>query len=251
MDPLFRLDGKVALVTGGSRGLGREMVLGFARRGADVIIASRKLAACEELAEVVRAETGQRALAIAANVSDWDDCDALAAAAVGGMGHVDVLVNNAGLSPLYRDLVEVTEALWDKTLNVNLRGPFRLSALLGRHMADRGSGSIINVSSLQALRPTWDSIPYSAAKAGLNSLTESFAQALGPGVRVNGIVAGPFRTDIAAAWDLEKVERAVKRAHALQRVGEPEEVVGAAVFLASDAAAYCSGTLLRLDGGAR
>jgi NAD(P)-dependent dehydrogenase (short-subunit alcohol dehydrogenase family) len=250
MDPLFRLDDKVVVVTGGSRGLGREMVLGFAHRGADVVIASRKLDACEALAGEVRA-LGRRALAIAVNVSDWDACDNLAAAAVRDLGHVDVLVNNAGLSPIYANLTEVSEALWDKTLNVNLRGPFRLSALLGKHMVERGSGSIINISSLQSLRPTWISIPYSSTKAGLNSLTEGFAQALGPQVRVNAILAGPFRTDIASAWDVAAVERAVRRAHALQRVGKPEEVVGAAVYLATEASAYCTGSVLRLDGGAR
>src|SRR4051812_49326375 len=129
-DPLFDLSGKVALVTGGSRGLGREMVLAFAQRGADVVVASRKLDACEAVAREVEERFGRRALAAAANVSDWGQCDALVDAAYGEFGRVDVLVNNAGLSPLYGRLDELEESLFDKVLAVNLKGPFRLTALI-------------------------------------------------------------------------------------------------------------------------
>ena len=195
------LAGKVALVTGGSRGLGRSMVLAFADAGADVIIASRKLETCQAVAAEVEAK-GRRALAVACHVGHWDEIDELVEKAYAAFGRVDVLVNNAGMSPLYPDLGSVSEELWDKVVGVNLKGPFRLTALVGTRMADGPyGGSIINVSSTGSLRPAPDMLPYDAAKAGLNTLTEGFAKAFGPSVRVNCIMAGPFLTDIAeGSW---------------------------------------------------
>jgi NAD(P)-dependent dehydrogenase (short-subunit alcohol dehydrogenase family) len=244
------LIGKVALVTGGSRGLGREMVRAFASRGADVVIASRKLDACASLAEEVERAHGRAALPVSCNVSDWNACDALADAAYDRFGRVDVLVNNAGLSPLYPSPDAVTEALWDKVLAVNLKGPFRLSANIGARMAAAGGGSIINISSVGAIRPTGAILPYAAAKAGLNALTEGFARALAPHVRVNALMCGMFRTDISKAWgDPADVDAAARSTIALQRIGEPHEVVGAALYLASPASSYCTGAVIRLDGG--
>ncbi|MFL6061950.1 MAG: SDR family NAD(P)-dependent oxidoreductase [Marmoricola sp.] len=244
------LRGKVVVVTGGSRGLGREMVRAYAAHGADVVIASRKLDACEALADEVAGLHGVRAVPLACNVSDWDDCDALVERVYEELGRVDVLVNNAGLSPLYPSLEEVTEALWDKVVAVNLKGPFRLSATIGARMTADGGGAILNISSVASLRPDAISLPYAAAKAGLNALTEGFAQALGPTVRVNGIICGPFETDIARAWP-EEIRTMVEDQIALRRVGRPEEVVGAALYLTSDASTYTTGALLRLDGGTR
>lgn len=246
---LFDLSGRVALVTGGSRGLGREMVLAFARHGADVVIASRRLESCEALAAEVTAETGRRALPYGVNVSDWDALDGLVEAAYGAFGRVDVLVNNAGMSPLYPTPDAVGEALWDKVIGVNLKGPFRLTALVGVRMAAGRGGSIINVSSIAAERPTADVIPYSAAKAGLNAMTRAFAFAYGPTVRVNCIQAGPFYTDISKAWDLEAFEKRARGTMALQRGGYPGEVVGAALYFASDASSFTTGAVLRVDGG--
>ncbi len=251
-DATGALAGRVALVTGGSRGLGRAMVEGFATAGADVVIASRKVDACEALAVEVRERWGVDALAVGANVSAWDDCDRLAAAALDRFGRVDVLVNNAGLSPLYPSLDEVTEALWDKVVAVNLKGPFRLTALIGTHMAAHDGGSIINISSVEAERPEPHALPYAAAKAGLEALTGGFAHAFGPTVRVNTIRCGMFRTDIAKAWgDPAAIDELARRRMDLQRIGEPEDIVGAALYLASDASAYCTGATLRLDGGIR
>ena len=247
----MRLDGKVAVVTGGSRGLGREMVLAFAAHGADVVIASRKLDACIELADEVRDRFGRRALPVSANVSDWEACDALTEATYGEFGRVDVLVNNAGMSPLYPSVDAVTEALWDKVIGVNLKGPFRLTATIGTRMTAGDGGSIINISSFAAIRPDATILPYAAAKAGLNALTEGYAKALAPKVRVNAIMCGMFRTDISKSWgDPAVVEARVRDTIALQRIGEPPEVVGAAMYLASDASSYCTGAVLRLDGGA-
>jgi NAD(P)-dependent dehydrogenase (short-subunit alcohol dehydrogenase family) len=243
------LDGKIALVTGGSRGLGREMVLAFAREGADVIIASRKLDSCEALAEEVVGRFGVRALPVACNVSDWEQCDALVERAYDAFGRVDVLVNNAGLSPLFGDLDAVDQALFDKVIAVNLRGPFRLSAAIGTRMAAGGGGSILNISSIAAIRPLPGYLPYAAAKAGVNVLTEGFAKAFGPKVRVNAIQAGPFLTDIADAWDLEAFERDAKETMALGRGGEPSEVIGAALYFATEASSFATGAILRLDGG--
>ncbi|MGH9113475.1 MAG: SDR family NAD(P)-dependent oxidoreductase [Acidimicrobiales bacterium] len=245
---LFDLTGRVALVTGGSRGLGRELVLAFARAGADVVVTSRKLDACERVASEVEATTGRKALAVACHVGHWNELPALVDAAYDRFGHVDVLVNNAGMSPLYDDLSEVSEGLVDSVLNLNLKGPFRLCALVGDRMMAAGRGSVINVSSTASIRPQPNAVPYAAAKAGLNALTEAFAHALGPTVRVNCLMPGPFRTDVTASWDLEQVDRGVQR-HALRRIGEPHEIVGAALFLASDASSFTSGAVLRVDGG--
>ena len=244
----FTLDGRVAVVTGGSRGLGRAMVLAFAHAGADVLIASRRADRCEALAEDVTAATGRRALGVGCHVGRWADVDALADHAYAEFGRVDVLVNNAGMSPLYPTPADVTEELWDKVLAVNLKGAFRLTANVGTRMARDGRGSIINVSSAATRRPTPDVIPYAAAKAGLNAMTVAFAHAFGPAVRVNAILPGTFRTDIAEAWEPEAVRRQVAR-FAARRVAEPDEIVGAALYLASDASSYTTGALLDVDGG--
>jgi NAD(P)-dependent dehydrogenase (short-subunit alcohol dehydrogenase family) len=244
---LFDLRGKVAIVTGGSRGLGREMVLAFARHGADVVIASRKVANCESVADEVRS-LGRRALAVGYHAASWSDADALADAAYSEFGHVDVLVNNAGMSPLYSSLAEVSEELFDKVIGVNLKGPFRLSANVGTRMMARGGGSIINVSSVASHRPSPSEAPYAAAKAGINSLTRSLAAAFGPAVRVNCIVPGPFLTDISKAWDMATFTEHAKTAYALGRGGEPHEIVGAALYFASDASSYTTGALLDIDG---
>ena len=242
------LAGKVALVTGGSRGLGRSMVLAFAAAGADVVVTSRKLDACRAVAAEVEAR-GRRALPVACHVGHWDELDGLVERAYDTFGRVDVLVNNAGMSPLYPDLVSVSEELWDKVLGVNLKGPFRLTALVGTRMAAGPyGGSIINVSSSGSIRPGPHMLPYDAAKSGLNTLTEGFAQAFGPSVRVNCIMAGPFLTDISKAWGPEVRERGMPH-HALGRAGEPDEIVGAALYFASDASSYTTGAILRVDGG--
>jgi NAD(P)-dependent dehydrogenase (short-subunit alcohol dehydrogenase family) len=248
-DPLH---GKVALVTGGSRGLGREMVLAFAEAGASVVIASRKIDACAVLAEEVATRFATAALPVAANVSNWDDCDALVAAAYDRFDRVDVLVNNAGMSPLYPSLDQVNEALYDKVLGVNLKGPFRLTALIGTRMAQGTGGSIINISSTEAVRPDASALPYAAAKAGLEALTLGFMRAFGPAVRVNTIRCGMFRTDISKAWgDPAVVDEMARQRVALGRVGEPPDIAGAALFLATDASAYCTGATIALDGGVR
>ena len=164
-------------------------------------------------------------------------------------GKVDVLINNAGMSPLYPSLSTVTEELFDKVVGVNLKGPYRLSAIVGERMAEGDGGSIINVSSNAAVQPSPNSEPYGACKSGINSLTLSLAYAFAPKVRVNCIQPGPFMTDISKAWDLEAFERNAKTKIALQRGGEPEEVVGAALYLAGPTGSYTTGAVIAIDGG--
>lgn len=254
-DRLFDLSGRVGVVTGGSRGLGREMALAFAERGADVVIASRKLDACETVATEVE-RLGRRALPIAYHAGRWADSQRLYDAVYGEFGRCDVLVNNAGMSPLYSSVDAITEELYDKVMDVNLKGPFRLSALIGSRMAgpDHGGsdgGSIIFVSSIASHRPGPGELVYGAAKAGVNNLTHGLARTLGPKVRVNCIAPGPFLTDISQAWDLDAFERSAQAGFALGRGGQPHEIVGAALYFASDASSYTTGAILDVDGGPR
>jgi len=242
---LFDLTGKVALVTGGSRGLGREMVLAFAGAGADVVIASRKLDNCKALAEEIEA-TGRRALPVACHVGHWNECDELADRAYEHFGTVDILVNNAGMSPLAPSSAETSAELFDKVIAVNFKGPFRLSALIGRRMYEGDGGSIINVSSSGALFPAPRYGPYAGAKAALNALTTVFAREYAPRVRVNTLSAGPFLTDISKHWPQDG-ERSWR--NAAGRAGEPGEVVTTALYLASAASSYTTGSLIRVDGG--
>jgi NAD(P)-dependent dehydrogenase (short-subunit alcohol dehydrogenase family) len=222
------------------------MVIAFAEAGADVVIASRKLDNCEALAKEVEASTGRTAVPIAVHVGHWDECDALVDSVYDRFGRCDVFVNNAGMSPLYPVLVSVSEELFDKTVGVNLKGPFRLGALVGSRMYEAGSGSIINVSTIGSLLASVAELPYACAKAGLNAFTVGLAEALAPKVRVNGILPGAFATDITEPWtDEMKSGRMVP----LKRLGQPDEIVGTALYLASDASSYTTGALIRVDGG--
>jgi NAD(P)-dependent dehydrogenase (short-subunit alcohol dehydrogenase family) len=245
----FDLSGRVALITGGTRGLGRAIIHTLALAGADVVVASRKQEACDEAAEEVRG-LGRRAFAQACHVGRWQEIDALVEAAYDAFGRVDILVNNAGIAPQYPDPQSVTEELWDKVLAVNLKGPFRLTALIGARMAAGDGGSIVNISSIGSVRPTHDILPYAAAKAGLNALTIGFADAFGPKVRVNAVMPGPFLTDISRDWNHEAfAERA--RTFPLRRAGMPDELASAILYFASDASSFTTGSVLAVDGGAQ
>ena len=243
-DPLFDLSGKIALVTGGSRGLGREMVLAFAARGADVVIASRKLENCEQVADEVRS-MGRRAMAHSVHAAKWPELDAMIERVYGEWGRVDILVNNAGMGPALPSH-EVTESLFDSVLGLNFKGPFRLASQVAKRMYDGDGGSIINISSSGSLVPLPFVVPYGSAKAALNAMTRSLAAEYGPRVRVNTLSPGPFLTDIALAWDEKNRETAN---NALTRPGRPEEIVTAALFLASPASSFTTGATIRVDGG--
>jgi NAD(P)-dependent dehydrogenase (short-subunit alcohol dehydrogenase family) len=244
----YDLSGRVAIVTGGSRGLGREMVDGLAHAGADVVIASRNIDSCVQAAAEVEHDTGRTAMPYGVHVGRWDEIDGLVDAAYTRFGRVDILVNNAGMSPLYDTVDSVTEGLFDKVIAVNLKGPFRLAALVGTRMMADGGGSIINITSAGAVHPRPEILPYAAAKAGLNALTVGFAHAFGPTVRCNAIMAGTFLTDVSTSWDEEAFAARAER-FALKRGGQPSEIVGAALYLASDASSYTTGAILTVDGG--
>jgi NAD(P)-dependent dehydrogenase (short-subunit alcohol dehydrogenase family) len=246
---LFDLTGRVALVTGGTRGLGRAVVRALAQAGADVIVASRKADACEEAADEVR-RLGRRALGHVCHVGRWDEIERLVEDSYAELGRIDVLVNNAGLAPTYPNPQGVTEELWDKTLAVNLKGPFRLTALVGARMSEGDGGSIVNISSIGGVRPTQEIIPYAAAKAGLNAITVGFADAFGPKVRVNAIMPGPFRTDISRNWDHDAFDARAKT-FPLRRAGRPDEIACAVLYFASDASSFTTGSVLAVDGGAQ
>jgi NAD(P)-dependent dehydrogenase (short-subunit alcohol dehydrogenase family) len=246
--PTLRADGKVVVVTGASKGLGRSMALGFAEAGADVVVSSRKLDACEVVAKEIRA-MGQRSLAVACHVADWAQCQLLIDEAVGEFGRIDVLVNNAGIAPVPPSLAGVTSDLFDKTIGVNLKGPLRLSALAAEHMP--AGGAIINISSKASTHPSPFTVVYAAAKAGLNALTVAAAQEYGPrGIRVNCIICGTFDTDsLRSSLPSEEAAVAAASRVSVGRIAHADEIVGAALFLASDASSYVNGETLVLDGG--
>jgi NAD(P)-dependent dehydrogenase (short-subunit alcohol dehydrogenase family) len=248
-DEIFDLTGKVVVVTGGSRGLGKEIATAVARQGADVVIASRKLENCEQVADEIKKQTGRQTMPYAVHVGRWDELAPFVDAVYDRFGKVDVLFNNAGMSPVYDKLTDVSEKLFDSVINLNFKGPFRLAALIGERMFAAGGGSIINVSSSGSIRPTGRIVPYAGAKAALNAMSVGLAEGLGPRVRVNTLMPGTFQTDIAKAWDFDAVTEDRKQRTALQRVGQPPEIIGAALFLASDASSYTSGTIIRVDGG--
>ena len=234
---LFDLTGKVAVVTGGARGIGLSLSWGLAAAGADVVIASRNVENCEQVAAEIAKATGRRTYARQLHVAHWDEIAPFAEDVWEHMGKVDILVNNAGMSPLYDDLREVTEEYWEKVVGVNLKGPFKMTVEFGCRMFDGDGGSIINLSTLASLGPMPNTIPYGAAKAGLNIMAQGFVRAWGRKVRVNTIIPGAFRTDVTRFWAVIP-----------EGIGEPDEMVGAVLYLASDAASYTTGAELKVAG---
>ncbi len=245
---LLDLTDKVAVITGGSRGIGKAIAFAYAEHGADVVIASRKLDNCQAVADEIAAKTGRATLAVGTHVGRWAECNELADTVLERFGRCDVLVNNAGMSPLYDKVTDITEEYYDKVSAVNLKGPFALSLRLGGYMVDHDGGSIVNVSTVGSIRPTRNEIVYAMAKSGLNAMTIALADAFGPKVRVNCILPGAILTDISKAWSPETIRAA--HVNPMGRAGYAEDFPGAALFFASDASAWITGTCLRVDGGA-
>ncbi|MFW6867753.1 SDR family NAD(P)-dependent oxidoreductase [Nocardioides sp. CPCC 206347] len=242
------LEGKVALVTGATRGLGFAIAQGLAAAGATVVVSSRKLESCEIAAEAITKATGVAAVPLALHVGQWDSIEPAIEKIYADLGRLDVLVNNAGIAPLSPTLEGVSESLFDKTIEVNLKGPFRLMAVAGARMSAAGGGSIVNISSIGAIRPSPPEAMYAASKNGLNALTMAFAQEYAPNVRVNCVMPGGFATDMAEGWDEEFIGKIVDRLPA-GRLGRPDEIVGMVVHLAGDGSGYTTGAVIPIDGG--
>jgi len=245
----FSLEGKVALVTGGSRGIGRAIALAFADAGADVAISSRKLPDLEGVAEEIKAK-GSRSMALTSHIAKIEDSQTLVEKVKSEWGRIDILVNNAGTNPYYGPLLDAEEWAWDVTMNVNLKGPFLLSQLVARVMREQGGGSIINIASIAGIIPSELNI-YSVTKAGLIMLTKVMAKEWGQyKIRVNAIAPGVVKTRLSEAlWKEPAKGKEAARSKALGYIGLPEDIAGAAVFLASDASSYLTGETILVDGG--
>jgi gluconate 5-dehydrogenase len=252
---LFDLSGRAALVTGGGRGIGRHIALGLAEAGADVFVASRKLASCEETAAAVRG-LGRRGFAFECDVARPEAIERLVERVLSETPRLHILVNDAGVVWGAPTLEYPLEG-WDKVFAVNVRGLWLLSQQVARHMRDQGGGSIIHVSSISGMGGDWEhempAIAYNASKGAVLTLTKDMAVKLAPlGIRVNGIAPGPFRTEMMRHLTVD--EETLRRFHArvpLGRSGGEDDVKGAVVFLASDAAAFVTGHTLVVDGGMR
>ncbi len=247
----FRLDGKVAIVTGGSRGIGRAIALGLAEAGADIVLTSRKLPDLETVAGEVAA-LGRKSLPVAANIRHLEEHDTVVKSTLDEFGKIDVLVNNAGTNVTYSSLFDMDEKAWDVTMALNLKAVFFLSQKVAAHMRDRGEGgSIVNISSDSGFRPYPGMSAYSISKCAVQHLTAVFAQELGQyHIRCNCIAPSVTRTRLSRAlWDDADNLRRKEMNTALGRIAEPIEMAGAALYLASDASSYMTGQTLLIDGG--
>ena len=245
----FSLEGKVALITGGSRGIGRAIALAFADAGADVAISSRKLPALEAVAEEIK-NKGRKSIALACHIARPEDSESLVEKVKSEWGKINILVNNAGTNPYYGPLLEAEEWAWDVTMNVNLKGPFLLSQLVAKVMREQGGGSIINIASIAGIIPSELNI-YSVTKAGLIMLTRVMAREWGQyKIRANAIAPGVIKTRLSAVlWQEPEKGEAVTKSKAPGYLGQPEDIVGTALYLASDASSYITGETILVDGG--
>jgi NAD(P)-dependent dehydrogenase (short-subunit alcohol dehydrogenase family) len=247
---LFDLTGKVAIVTGASKGIGEAVARALAAFGARVVVSSRKQEGVEAVAESIRA-AGGTAAAVAAHMGDLAAIAQLTERTRDLYGGVDIVVNNAAANPVYAPLLNVGDDAFAKIMSVNVQGPLELARRAYPLMAERGGGSVINISSIGGLSPETHLGLYNASKAALVNLTKTMAREWGPaGIRANVICPGLVRTKFSAAlWQDEKVLQRFLQKVPLGRIAEPEEMVGVAVYLASPAAAYCTGAVFTVDGG--
>jgi len=247
----FSLEGKVALITGGSRGIGRATALGFARAGADVVVASRKLPDLEKVAEEIKG-LGRKSFPVSAHIARMDQIKSLVETVMAEFGKIDILVNNAGTSPVYASILDVEEAAWDVVINLNLKGLFFLSQAVARVMKESGGGRIINVASIDGFRPEANSGPYAITKAAVIMASKVMAVELAQyNIRVNAIAPGNVHTrlgdsrfEILPGYEEELLKRTP-----MGHIGQPEEMVGAMIYLASDASSYVTGQTFIVDGG--
>jgi NAD(P)-dependent dehydrogenase (short-subunit alcohol dehydrogenase family) len=252
----FSLEGKVAVVTGGSRGIGRAIALGLAQAGADVVVTSRKLPDLEEVAAEIR-KLGRKAMPIAAHIGKMDNIKVLVDSVMKEFGRIDILVNNAGCTPAMGTILDNEERLWDTIMNLNLKGLYFMSQAVARIMKEQGGGSIINTASMDGYKPEPYVGIYSISKAAVIMATKSMALELAPfNIRANAIAPGPVTTKMLDShWahlpeEQAKAEKAeMAKAVPLGRIGEPDEMVGAVIYLASNASSYTTGETILMDGG--
>ena len=247
----FSLEGKVALVTGGSRGIGAATAIGFAKAGADVAVASRRLPELEKVAGEIR-KLGRKSLAVPAHIGHMDELQPLVDKVVAEFGRIDILVNDAGISPVMDSVLELEERAWDSIINLNMKGLFFLSQAVARVMKEKGGGTIINVSSIFGEKPYPGLSAYSISKAGIIMITKSLALELAPcNIRVNAVAPGFINTQMlnirftVAPEDKPKIIENIL----MKRIGEPEEITGTMIYLASDASSYTTGQTIFVDGG--
>jgi NAD(P)-dependent dehydrogenase (short-subunit alcohol dehydrogenase family) len=245
----FSLKDKVALVTGASRGIGEAVAMGLARAGADLAIASRKLPDLEKVGEAIR-KLGRKCLTVQAHLGKVEEINSLVKRVLEEFGRIDILVNNAGANPTMASAIEVDERAWDSIMNLNLKGLFFLSQAVARAMREKGGGKIINVSSIAGTRP--DILPlYSISKAGVNMATKVMASQWAPyNIRVNAIAPGLTKTRFSEAlWNNPDILKMAMSKTPMGRPADPEEMVGAVIYLASDASSYVTGQVIAIDGG--
>ncbi len=245
----FSLNGKVALITGASRGIGQAAALGMAQAGADIAIASRKLPDLEKVAEEVR-KTGRKCLPVAAHVARMEEINNLVRRVLEEFGRIDILVNNAATNPTMAQALDVDERGWDAIMNLNLKGLFFLSQAVARVMKEKGGGKIVNVASIAGISP--DLLPvYSISKAGVIMATKVMAQQWAPyHIRANAVAPGLTKTRFSEAlWNNPDILNIAMSRTPMARVAEPEEMVGAIIYLASDASSYVTGQVIAVDGG--
>ena len=247
---IFDLSGRVAIITGGSRGIGRSIAEEFARRGAKVVITARKQDELDETAAAIKAEGGD-IVAIASHAARDDDVDALLSQVMEAHGRIDILVNNAATNVAFTPFKDLPVAAWDKTLELNLRAPFVISQKVVNRTMEKTGGNIINMCSVASFKADPMMAAYNVSKAGLVMLTKVLARELGGyGIRVNGIAPAVIKTKFSKVlYETDEIRKRAEEASALGRVGEWNEVAGAAVYLASDASSYVSGSVITVDGG--
>lgn len=249
---LFDLTGKVAIVTGSTKGIGRAMVQGLAEAGANVVVSSRKQELCDAVAKEVADSTGVEVLGLACHVGDWDGIPAFVERVADRFGTIDVLVNNAGINPAPTTVSDMTIEYWRKMFNVNLEGPLRMAQQVAPVMRDHGGGSIVNIVTMAAYSGGSNVCAYGSSKAGLINLTKSMAQEWAPwNIRVNALCPGPFDTEMVQG--AERVRPGfvdmIANGTLMKRVAEAPEIVGPVLYLASDASSYVTGDEISVSGG--
>ena len=249
---LFDLSGKVAIVTGSTKGIGRAMASGLAQAGASVVISSRKQELCEKVASEIEAETGATTLGLACHVGDWDAIPGFVSSVSERFGHIDVLVNNAGITPTRLTVSDITQDVWQKIFSVNVEGPLRMSQCVAPLMRAHGSGSIVNIASMAAYSGGPGVCAYAASKTALVNLTKSMAQEWMPwNIRVNVLSPGPFLSEMVegAERNAPGFKDMIANGTLMKRVADPAEVIGPVLYLASDASSFVTGDDLSVSGG--